>query len=166
MTLLFHRLCAAYRVLGGLLVLALIGVLLAGIAMREIFSKPLVWVNEVSLILFLWTVFVGAGVAFADNARIRFTLLTSLLPEGLRRTADRAVTLVGVGLLCLFLWVSLKMLRTFSGQRLVSLDLPVAVEWLALPVGLLLAILALLRFVISPPLDPTEPTDTPAEAPR
>ena len=157
MSSLFNRFRAIYRVIGGCLVLALIGVLLAGIVMREVFGKPLVWVNEISLILFLWTVFIGAGLALADNARIRFTLFTKLLPRPLRRAVDRIVTAVGMGLLCLFFYVSMKMLHIFSGQRLVSLNIPVAVEWLALPAGLSLAIFALARFVINPPPDPNAP---------
>lgn len=149
----FDLILLAYRVVGGLLVLAMICLLLASIVLRELFGSPLVWANEIALALFLWIVFIGAGTAFAGNIRIRFTLLTSALPPRLRRFADRLATLTGIVLLCTFFYVSIRMVWVFRNQRFASIDLPVMMEWIALPVGLALAILALLRFLISPPPD-------------
>ena len=156
MTTTFERVRRGYRVLGGVLVLAMIGVLLAGIALREVLGSPLVWANEISLVLFLWIVFVGAGVAFAENARIRFTLGIAVLPAGLRRLVERVVTLIGIGLLITFFGVAVKMVWVFRGQRFASIDLPVVLEWAALPVGLALAIWAMARNVIRPQPDATE----------
>lgn len=158
MTTIFERVCRGYRVLGGILVLAMIGVLLAGIVLREVLGSPLVWANEISLALFLWIVFVGAGVAFAEHARIRFTLATSLLPPRLRAVVDRLVTVIGIGLLITFFCVAVKMAWVFRGQRFASVDLPVVLEWAALPVGLALAIWALLRNLIWPQPDANEPS--------
>ena len=150
----FNLIFRVYRVLGGILVLAMIGILLAGIVLREVFGSPLVWGNEISLALFLWIVFIGAGTAFASNIRIRFTLFTTMLPPRLGSLVDRLATLVGIGLLGTFFWVSIRMVWVFRGQRFASVDLPVMLEWLALPMGLTLAILAMLRFLATPP--PTE----------
>lgn len=150
MTTVFHRICRGYRLLGGVLVLAMIGILLAGIVLREVFGSPLVWANEISLAIFLWIVFVGAGVAFAENIRIRFTLATATLPSWLRPLVERAVTLIGIGLLVTFFVVAVKMVWVFRGQRFASVDLPVVLEWMALPVGLALAILAMVRTFIWP----------------
>lgn len=152
-----------YSNLGGLCVLSLICVLLAGIVLREVFGRPLVWANEVSLILFLWIVFIGAAVAFSTNARIRFTLLTGFFPKPVHNLIERFVALVGIGLLCMFLWVSIKMIFLFWDQRLVSVNVPVAVEWFALPVGLVLTIIAFVRFFFSPPPNPSSADSLPKE---
>ncbi|WP_370211260.1 TRAP transporter small permease [Roseovarius sp.] len=151
MTKAFDLILSTYRVAGGLLVLAMIVLILASIVLRELFGNPLVWANEIALALFLWIIFIGAGTAFAGNIRIRFTLLTSGLPSRLRMLADRLATFAGIVLLCTFFYVSIRMVWVFRNQRFASIDLPVMLEWIALPVGLALAILSLVRFLISPP---------------
>ncbi len=47
-----------------LLVLAEIGVLLAGVVSRYVFHEPLIWSDELAGILFLWLAMLGAVVAF------------------------------------------------------------------------------------------------------
>src|ERR1700687_1678410 len=94
-----------YRVMGALFVIALILTVLGGITLREIFGVPLVWANEVGITLFVWTVFIGAGISLAENAHIRFTIVVDRLPLTLRRAVGLLVTYTGLVLL-VGLWLS------------------------------------------------------------
>lgn len=143
------RVCTAwtrlYRRLGAALAIAVIVVLFVNIALREIFGYPLVWANELALTLFVWTVFVGAGIAFAENARIRFCLFVDLIPENRRFLAEALVSYLGLVLLIGFWTMSIYMAWTFRHQRFTTMDVSVALEWLAAPCGMALAVIGWLR---------------------
>lgn len=48
---------------GGLTVAAFLIVTLIQIVFRNVFKQSLIWANDVSLILFIWAIFLGAAVA-------------------------------------------------------------------------------------------------------
>jgi TRAP-type C4-dicarboxylate transport system permease small subunit len=156
-------LARAYRHAGAALVIALVSVIFGNIVLRECFSVPIAWANELALVLFVWMVFVGAGVAFAEGARIRFTLLVDQLPVWARVWTEILVSYLGLLLLAGFLVMGLYMTWTFRNQRFVSMDATVAFEWIAAPTGTLLAVLGWLRHGMWRPRD-RMPDHTPEPA--
>lgn len=146
MTGLYDVLLRAYRVVGALLIISLILAILASITLRELFGVALVWANEVAITLFVWAVFVGAGIAFAENAHIRFTILVDRLPPRGQRVLALLVTYVGVVLL-VGLWVtSLYLAYLNRDQRFTTIPVSAAWEWSSVPFGLTLAILGWIRY--------------------
>jgi TRAP-type C4-dicarboxylate transport system permease small subunit len=145
MTGLYDRLTRLYRALGAVCVIAMIAVLLAGIVMRELMGLALVWGNEVSIALFVWSVFVGAGVAIAENAHIRFNIIVERLPLAGRRGAGMLVSYVGLAVLAGFWVSSLYVAWVYRGQVFTTFSASVAWEWSAVPVGMFLAVLGWIR---------------------
>jgi len=142
----YNWLTRFYRVLGASCVIATMVVLLAAIVLREIFSTALVWGNEISLALFVWTVFIGAGIAFAENAHIRFNIVVDHLPPGGRRLVGLVVSYGGLLLLGGFFATSVYVMWVYREQRFTSLAASVAWQWSAVPVGTFLALLGWLRY--------------------
>lgn len=93
---LFVRFCKA---IGVALVGILIAIVAGNIVAREFFSYAVVWANEVAVVLFVWIAFVGAGVSFAENARIRFTYLIEKLPARQFAFMELLVSVVGAVLI-------------------------------------------------------------------
>jgi len=143
---LYDRLTRFYRALGALCVITMIAVLLAAIVMREVMALALVWSNEVSITLFVWSVFLGAGVAIAENAHIRFNMMVERLPLAGRRSVGLFVSYVGLALLVGFWLISIYVTWVYRGQVFTTIATSVAWEWAAVPVGMLLAILGWLRY--------------------
>src|SRR5690242_5344092 len=141
----YAGLSRAYRELGALCVIAMIGILLASIVLREAFGVALVWANEIGIALFVWSVFVGAGVAFAENAHIRFDILIDALPLSGRRAMGLVVSYVGLVLLVGFWCTSVYVTYVYRDQRFTTLDASAAWQWVAVPAGMLLAVLGWLR---------------------
>lgn len=55
----------------------------SNVIMRYFFSASLTWAEEVSRFLFIWLIFLGAIVAFKDNAHLGVdTLVNRLTPKG------------------------------------------------------------------------------------
>jgi TRAP-type C4-dicarboxylate transport system permease small subunit len=135
----------ACRALGAMFVIALIVVILASIVLREVFSLPLVWANEVAICFFVWGVFLGAGVGMAENAHIRFSIVIDRLPLAGRRAVGLAVSYVGLILLVGLFITSVYLTWISRDQRFTTVTLSAAWQWAALPAGTLLATLGWIR---------------------
>lgn len=139
---LYRGLVTFCRVTSVVLLAALIIILLASIVLREVFHTPLVWAIEVSLTIFVWIVFVGAGMAMAENAHIRLTLLVEKLPVSVRGGIELLVSYGGLVLLAALFWSSIEITWAFRNNSFTSIRVSTAWTWAAAPVGLGFMILA------------------------
>jgi TRAP-type C4-dicarboxylate transport system permease small subunit len=118
----------------------------AQVIARYAFGRPITWTEEISRYLFVWVVFVGAGVAERSRAHVTLDFLVSRLSPRVRHWLDvlNAVLCVGMVLL-LFVWygwsltvVSMRQESPFGGP-------PVGVAAMAIPIGGLLMVLNIVR---------------------
>lgn len=142
---LYRTVVAACRITSVFLLAALLIILLAGIVLREFFNTPLVWAIEVSLAMFVWIVFLGAGMAMAERAHIRLTLLVEKLPASLRGSVALLVSYGGLALLAVLFWSSVEITWGFRNNTFTSIRVSTAWTWAAAPVGLGFMILAWLH---------------------
>ena len=90
---------AAAAVSAGLIA-AVFGAVILGVARRYVFSAPLTWADELSVVLFVWAVFWTAAFAVPLSEHVAFDLVFDLLPPAARRVVDIAISLlVGIALL-------------------------------------------------------------------
>ncbi len=69
------------EVVSALLLVLIIVLLLAGVASRYVFSVPVVWIDEVASISFLWLAMLGSAIAIDRNEHLRLTLFTGMFPK-------------------------------------------------------------------------------------
>lgn len=67
-----------------LLMTLIIALLLAAVFSRYVLEKPIVWIDEVVSISFIWTTMIGAALAMHRNEHLRLTLVVEKLPPGPR----------------------------------------------------------------------------------
>jgi tripartite ATP-independent transporter DctM subunit len=67
-------------VAAALLLLAEIGLLLAGVIARYVLHRPIVWVDELTSTFFIWLALLGAVLASRAGAHMRLTALVDRLP--------------------------------------------------------------------------------------
>ena len=77
----------------GLLV-TIVLLLLAGVISRYVFSLPVVWIDEVASICFLWLAMLGSAIALDRNEHLRLTLFLNLLPARMRGFVDALALLI------------------------------------------------------------------------
>lgn len=142
---LYDALLAGYKLLGIALVVALMAVVTANIVFREVFAIALVWSTEVALAMFVWIAFLGAGIAFAENARIRFTFFADRLPPAGRNTVEIAVTYVGFALLFGLFVTSIYVGWVHRRETFTTMPVSVAWQWAAVPAGLVLGLIGWVR---------------------
>lgn len=81
-------------ILGIILMVLMIFTLSAGIISRYVFNRPFFWTGEAARIILIWTIFIGAALAFRKNSpitHIRVDFLGSFLSSELRKIVKRIV---------------------------------------------------------------------------
>src|SRR3712207_5776034 len=86
------------------LLCVIIVLLLAGVASRYVFSYPVVWIDEVASISFLWLAMLGSAIAIDRNEHLRLTLFTGMFPQ----KAQGFIRTFGLVLTAAFLLVMLQ----------------------------------------------------------
>ncbi len=64
---------------------AILVAILVGIVRRYLFGAPLVWVDELVVVLFLWCVFIAGALVVRLDDHVAFELLSSILPPQVQR---------------------------------------------------------------------------------
>ena len=75
-------------------VVAEILLLLVGVISRYVFDSPIIWVNELAEMLFLWLVSLGAVIALNKGEHMRMTIVLNRMSQRMRRFAERASGLI------------------------------------------------------------------------
>lgn len=73
------------------------------IGFRYISNKPLAWTDEVCVLMWLWGILWGASFVMSNRDDIRFDVLTSHVPRGVRRVLTVVVSAAIVAILLLSL---------------------------------------------------------------
>ena len=134
--------------IAALLITAEIGILLAGVVARYFLHTPLVWTDEVALLLFLWLASLGAVVALRRGEHMRMTALVAKASSGLRAWLDTVAIAAALAFLLMVVWPAYE----FAADEVIvsspSLEISNAWRASALPVGLaLMAVMAAIRLL-------------------
>jgi TRAP transporter, DctM subunit len=135
-----------FEAVAAILLVVIIALLFTGVVSRYVFSFPIIWVDEVASISFLWLAMLGAALAIDRSEHLRLTLFVNLLPERVRSLADT----FGMLLVALFLAVMLRPAFEYAMEESfitsAALNIPMSWRASALPVGIgLMLVLALYR---------------------
>ena len=139
---------AGIAAFAGLLVLAEIGVLLAGVCARYFLHTPLIWSDEVAGILFLWLAMLGAALALHRNEHMRMTALAGRFGPRVGVFLDRFALCAAIAFLALILKPAFD--SAWDDMDVTTPALEISSGWrsFALPVGFgLMLVVALLRLV-------------------
>lgn len=84
-----------------LMMAAMVVIMAAQVVARYIFSNPFVWAEEIATYLFIWIVFLGAGLAFNRRAHIVVDYFARMLPPKVFRGISLVLNLMVVAFLLL-----------------------------------------------------------------
>jgi TRAP-type C4-dicarboxylate transport system permease small subunit len=146
-----------WRALDGLEMILMIicGVLLFGFSMTVMFDivtrtigHPWLWLQEVTSTLFIYGIFIGAGVATRRNDHLYLTAIAEALHGTPRLVAEIVIRLVVLAVaFCLIYFGYINFLRGFSSFRMPSLT-PIASLYAAIPIaGALIALFTIEQLV-------------------
>ncbi len=127
------------------LVALIIGVLLLGVTSRYVFSLPVIWIDEVASISFLWLAMLGSAIAIDRNEHLRLTLFIGMMPERLRGFANSFALLVVAAFLLAMIYPAIDYAIEESYVTSAALNIPNSWRVSALATGIVLMSLLALR---------------------
>lgn len=133
----------------GLLVLADIAVLLAGVVARFVFHRPLVWSDELASMLFIWLAMLGAVIALRRGEHMRMTALVSKLSPPRQALFEAICVCAALAFLAMVAWPAWEYAAEERFITTPALEISNAWRAAALPTGIglmiLFSVLRLLR---------------------
>ena len=159
----------ARRALSGLDWIAAIVVILAMAGMVAIIStqvflryglnSSLDWAEEVSRLLFVWSVFLAIPLGMKRGAHVGINLLTGLLPTPAQNTLFRLMSAFAIVMMAVVAWEAEILTRDQWDEPMTTLDVSVGFFMLPLMIGAAHSILHLVLLVVEGPL----PREAPSE---
>jgi TRAP-type C4-dicarboxylate transport system permease small subunit len=125
-------------------------VLNIGIAVfsRYVLNSSFSWGEELGRYLMIWAGFLGAALAMKADEHIGLTSIVDALPKALGRFVRIIARCIVLVFLIIILFTSFKHLKNLSIQRSSAMEIPMAIPYLSVTVGVfLMAIEEILHIV-------------------
>ena len=100
------------------------------------FGKDLAWLTELGELLMVWVTFLGGAAAAQRGAHMSINEFLDKLSVQRRRWADAAVQVFTVSVLAVVLFYGLRIVNGSWGNVLTTLEWPMAVQYIPLPLGI------------------------------
>ncbi len=131
MSFLKRDLALPLRLLTGLMFLVIVALTAAQVVFRYALDQPLIWSEELSKLLLVWMVFLGAAAVAFDGRHMDVDVVFRAVPRPVRRLL-RAFNLAAAAFfLGLLAWYSIEVVDIESWASLGALDISAA--WVRLP---------------------------------
>lgn len=113
-----------------------------GVIFRYLLNNPLVWLEEIQIILVVWTVFLGASAAFRLQAHMSMEFVHEKLSEKGQRILNIVITAITVVVLAYFGFNAIRLIILYAGSNRMSAILRIhpALMYGIVPVGCALMI--------------------------
>jgi TRAP-type C4-dicarboxylate transport system permease small subunit len=128
------------------LMLAMVGVVFYQVIMRQLFSRPPIWGEEVAVTFMVWFVFLGIVLGLEEGLHIGITMFVSKLPKKAQFVIEVIVNaLILLFAIILVIYGALFAYNIFSfGTALTATGMPAAVHYVVVPIaGSLMVLVAL-----------------------
>jgi len=110
---------------------------------RYLLHLPLFWTEEFARYCLIWISLLGAGVALKRGEHIAVTFLVERLPKGAARMTALMARISVLVMLIVVTWGGIKLVTITSAQISPALRIPMAIPYLALPIGSIIMLLHL-----------------------
>lgn len=127
-----------------LLLVSAVGAGFYQVVARFVLESPADWSEAWTRASLIWTVMLGLVLAFRHGAMLSVEMLRIWLKPGARRLLEHLVMIIVVGFLGFMAWVGGQMTHRVRFQTMPSLEVSISWVYVAIPIGMALAILAVL----------------------
>lgn len=130
------------------LMAAIVLLLLGSVTSRYVFASPIVWIEEVVSIAFVWVAMIGAAIAMYRNEHLRLTLFLGMLPEGPRRFVHAFALVAVAAFLLAMMGPALQYVREEWAIRTPALDLPNSFRVAAMAFGIVAMLVIVAAYAV------------------
>lgn len=118
-------------ILSGVCLLVLVGLTAWGVVMRYFFNSPIIWLEEIQVLMFVWVAFFGSSAAFRTGNHIAIEALVEMFPVRWQRIIEVFDSLLVLLILVLVMYwqFSRGMTLTRTGRTTSILNIPTALNY-------------------------------------
>ena len=120
------------------------------VLIRFVWNQPSAWSEELIGRLFVWCVMLGVVAAFRQGAMVSVDLMLRLSGGAWHRLVRRLILAVTLAFLGVVVWFGVDLAWRIRFQTFATLPLSMAWAYLALPVGALFSMLAVIAHHLAP----------------
>ena len=131
------------------LLMAFTGIILVDVVCRYWLHIPLNWAAESCILLFQWTVFLGAALSVRRRSHFALDLIVRRFPPPGRRATEGCVLLLVAGAAALLLLLGVGMTQRSWPSRYPTLPLSHGVAYLGIPVSAALMVLFIMEHAVA-----------------
>ncbi len=138
--------------LGGLeaaaafLMIAIIGLLLAGVLSRYVFAVPLIWVDDLVSLAFLWLAMIGAALAMQRNEHLRLAAVLERLPMAIHGYVNAFAIMMVIAFLAALIEPAISYTRDEWIVSTAGLDISRGWRTMAIPFGVATMLLVVVAY--------------------
>lgn len=121
---------------------------------RYVVHLPLFWTEEFARYCLIWASLLGASIALKKKQHIAITYFIEHMPNGLAAKLTLAAQVSVALILAIMIWGGVKLVLITSAQISPALRIPMAVPYLALPLGSAVMLYHMFCFIFFPSADP------------
>ena len=112
----------------------MIAVVSLQVLLRYAFNSSLDWSDEISRLLFVWSMFLAIPLGIREGAHVGIELLTAHIPAHARVLLAKACAIVGAALMAVVFWQAVKVAWLTWDELMQSLN--VSANWFMVPVAI------------------------------
>ena len=115
--------------------------------MRHVVGESLSWSEESIRFVFIWMIFMGFGIGVRENRHISILVVRNAVPDRWKTLLCLTSNLAFLGYSCFMVYYGFQVVASFNemGQTSPALGIPMALVYLAAPVGFSITILRLVQ---------------------
>lgn len=137
-----------------ILLLSMVGLIFAQVLGRYFFNYSISWSEESATFVQVWLVMLGAGIAMRNRQHAGIDMLVNKCPAWLQRLVRGVGFLLAAWLLIVIIIGSFSLITLGLIVKSAALQLPLAIPYTALPVGMAYFLLELALVTIPDIYDP------------
>ena len=115
---------------------------------RYVFSLPLVWVEELTIYLFIWLTFFGAAMGVTRRAHVSVDFFVNLFPGSVKPFAYFLASGLSFIFMLIFTLLVTKLLQVSSAEISATVGIPLSLVYLGVFLGSLFMCINMLRLMV------------------
>ena len=146
-----------FRLVSAITQLLILSAVAAGfyqVVARFVLESPADWSEAWTRASLIWTVMLGVALAFRQGAMLSVEMLHSFLGPRNKRWLEHLIMVVCVSFLGFMAWVGGQMSWRVRFQTMPSLEVSISWVYIAIPIGMVLAILGVVALWAEGPRKP------------
>jgi TRAP-type transport system small permease protein len=134
----------------GAIMAIIVAITIAAVWWRYVINDPIAWTEQVSNMLFVWTVFLGSAVLYREKLHIGVDMFVNMLPARLSGIAFWAIETANLVFIVVLFIYGLKLSIDVLPQTTGALDISPAFYYFSAPVSCALMILFFIEKIVDP----------------